>query len=319
MNIIKSNQLHDVFCFQFIPTHIICNFSLLSFFYFKSAARKTNETVVTKLFAGMVDIHIQREADTMAMCDHENIVKFFALEKVEGYYRQALTMQYCSEGDLQKLIDSQPDGLSSFEFSQLFHHLVSAVKHLHEKCIVHRDIKPANIMISKNCHGSSIYKLGDFGAARVLQADQLYGSMYGTFEYAHPDIFAKMYLHALDLEIPPVRMFGESHEWWSIGITLYEAATSKLPFKPQNGRNDPKTMYTMTSEKEKCHIAALQVGGKIEWSQELPPNCTIEKKEKVTQLLAGLLNVSILLIPITVLQLNCLFFLISHFFNTNIF
>lgn len=68
-------------------------------------------------------------------------------------------MQYCSEGDLQKLIESQPDGLSSFEFSQFFHHLVSAVKHLHEKCIIHRDIKPANIMISephevKKVHGA---------------------------------------------------------------------------------------------------------------------------------------------------------------------
>lgn len=49
--------------------------------------------------------------------------------------------------------------------------------------IIHRDLKPGNIMKYVAEDGRSIYKLTDFGAARELEEDQQFMSLYGTEEY----------------------------------------------------------------------------------------------------------------------------------------
>ena len=57
------------------------------------------------------------------------------------------------------------------------------MQHLREQGIVHRDIKPGNIMRYISEDGRSIYKLTDFGAARELQEEEQFMSLYGTEEY----------------------------------------------------------------------------------------------------------------------------------------
>ena len=57
------------------------------------------------------------------------------------------------------------------------------MNHLRENGIVHRDIKPGNIMRLVGEEGQSIYKLTDFGAARELDDDEKFISVYGTEEY----------------------------------------------------------------------------------------------------------------------------------------
>ena len=42
--------------------------------------------------------------------------------------------------------------------------------------------------------GSVVYKLTDFGAARELQDDQQFVSLYGTEEYLHPDMYERAVL-----------------------------------------------------------------------------------------------------------------------------
>ena len=60
---------------------------------------------------------------------------------------------------------------------------VAGMNHLRENGIVHRDIKPGNIMRLLGEEGQSIYKLTDFGAARELDDDEKFVSVYGTEEY----------------------------------------------------------------------------------------------------------------------------------------
>lgn len=57
------------------------------------------------------------------------------------------------------------------------------MNHLRENGIVHRDIKPGNIMRVIGEDGQSVYKLTDFGAARELEDDEQFVSLYGTEEY----------------------------------------------------------------------------------------------------------------------------------------
>lgn len=235
--------------------------------------------------------YVQREADTMSLADHKNVVKLLGFEKIEelAVTKRVIAMEYCTEGCLQQLIDSNPNGISSDEFYTLGGHVVSAMQHLNEINIVHRDIKPANIMISK-IDGHSVYKIGDFGAARILQSNQTYGSLYGTYEYMHPDIFTLFHYQNLDI-YPTVKRFNQNYEHWSVGATFYEALTGQLPFRPKQGRDD-KTMFKMISGKKIGQISAVEKDNGIEWASELPETCSVENKKKVTALLAGLLKVS---------------------------
>lgn len=57
------------------------------------------------------------------------------------------------------------------------------MSHLRENGVVHRDIKPGNIMRQVGEDGYSVYKLTDFGAARELEDDEKFVSIYGTEEY----------------------------------------------------------------------------------------------------------------------------------------
>lgn len=264
------------------------------FVCFQGTARKTGETVAIKTFDFIVDdIYIEREAMTLRKCNHKNIIKFLGLElqKDVAVDRKIMAMEFCSGGSLQNLIDQNPNGISSSEFFQVVEDLVNATEHLNKLNLVHRDIKPDNILIFKCSNGNSMFKLGDFGAARVLMPEQGYSSLYGTFEYVHPDIFANVYYAALDIA-PPVNLFNRTYEWFSVGTTLYETATGRLPFRPKNGRTDKKIMYAMTSGLKDGQISATEgENGSIEWSSELPQNCVIDKKEKVQKFFAGLLKV----------------------------
>lgn len=170
--------------------------------------------------------------------------------------------------------------------------LCSAVQYLRQVNLIHRDIKPDNILLAQRSDGRNIYKLGDFGSARILRAKKTYTSLHGTFEFLHPDIFGKLFKAGLD-DIDPDVMFDATHELWSIGATLYVSATGELPFLPQNGRENYKTMYAMITRKGRNHISAKELkGGGIKWSSELPAHALGNMpKCNVALYLAGLLNV----------------------------
>lgn len=119
-------------------------------------------------------------------------------------------MEYCSGGSLLSLLEEPENafGLSETEFlivlqcvgACLSHYFwilpdfnpesffpllpsVHGMNHLRENGVVHRDIKPGNIMRQVGEDGRSVYKLTDFGAARQLEDDEKFVSIYGTEEY----------------------------------------------------------------------------------------------------------------------------------------
>ncbi|RXG71378.1 Serine/threonine-protein kinase TBK1 [Armadillidium vulgare] len=138
--------------------------------------------------------------------------------------------------------------------------------------------------------GSTVYKLTDFGAARELQDDQQFMSLYGTEEYLHPDMYERAVLRKT-----VGKSFGARVDLWSIGVTLYHVATGQLPFRPYGGRRNKETMHLITTEKSPGVISGVQTSenGPIEWSKELPETCqlSIGLCKLVTPLLGGLLEV----------------------------
>lgn len=163
-----------------------------------------------------------REFEVLRRLDHENIVKLFAVEETGGSRQKVLVMEYCSSGSLLSVLEDPENtfGLPEEEFLVVLRCVVAGMNHLRENGIVHRDIKPGNIMRLVGKEGESIYKLSDFGAARKLDDDEKFVSVYGTEEYLHPDMYERAVLRK-----PQQKAFGVTVDLWSIGVTLYHAAT----------------------------------------------------------------------------------------------
>lgn len=248
--------------------------------------------------------YVDREVETLALTDHVNIVKLIAVEtRLDKKLEKVLIMEVC-DGTLDDIIGK--NSLEYPEFLRLCSHLSSAIKHLREKDLIHRDIKPGNILYSVAVDGQLIYKLADFGSARILKTNDSYISLYGTTEFAHPDIIAKQYAQVLGIKRPP-RTFMPNHDLWPIGVTLYCAATGNLPFSPRNGRDDIPKLFEMISKKRTNDISAQELDdGQIVWSSKLP-----KFKDEVAAFVAGLLNV----IKNKILALLSRLFLFFPFFH----
>ncbi|GCC37200.1 hypothetical protein chiPu_0015701 [Chiloscyllium punctatum] len=99
--------------------------------------------------------------------------------------QKVLVMEYCAGGSLLNVLEESENafGLSEAEFLIVLESVVGGMNQLRENGVVHRDIKPGNIMRVVGDDGQSIYKLTDFGAARELEDNEQFVSLYGTEEY----------------------------------------------------------------------------------------------------------------------------------------
>lgn len=257
--------------------------------------KATGESVAVKSFnhlSHMRPYEVQRrEFEVLKKVNHENIVKLLAIEEEVESQHKVLVMELCTGGSLFNILDDPVScyGLEETEFLLVLKHLAAGMKHLRDNNIMHRDLKPGNIMKFICEDGSSIYKLTDFGAARELEDDQQFMSLYGTEEYLHPDMYERAVLRK-----SAGKSFKANFDLWSIGVTLYHIATGSLPFKPYGGRKNKETMYKITTEKATGIISGIQhsENGEIEWSKTLPKTCLLSPgcANLVTKLLAGLME-----------------------------
>jgi len=93
---------------------------------------------------------LDRELDILKVADHENIVRYIALEPVISSdastsldNREALLIEYCNGGSLHNVLESPENryGLSEDEFMLVFRHLTNALKYLHDKNTVRKKMK----------------------------------------------------------------------------------------------------------------------------------------------------------------------------------
>ncbi|XP_054743419.1 serine/threonine-protein kinase TBK1 [Anastrepha obliqua] len=262
---------------------------------FQGVNKNTGESVAVKTFNPYSHLRppdVQmREFEALKKLHHENIVKLLAIEEDQEGRGKVIVMELCTGGSLFNILDDPENsyGLAENEFLLVLEHLCAGMKHLRDNNLVHRDLKPGNIMKFISEDGQTIYKLTDFGAARELDDNQAFVSLYGTEEYLHPDMYERAVLRK---QIN--RSFTANVDLWSIGVTLYHVATGNLPFRPFGGRKNRETMHQITTKKASGVISGTQLSenGPIEWSTTLPSYCHLSDglKTLVTPLLAGLLE-----------------------------
>lgn len=263
---------------------------------YKARNKKSGEVVAVKVFNSASyrrppEVQV-REFEVLRKLDHQNVVKLFAVEETGGGRQKVIVMEYCSSGSLLSVLEDPENtfGLPEEEFLVVLRCVVAGMNHLRENGIVHRDIKPGNIMRLVGEEGQSIYKLSDFGAARKLDDEEKFVSVYGTEEYLHPDMYERAVLRK-----PQQKAFGVTVDLWSIGVTLYHAATGSLPFIPFGGpRRNKEIMYRITTEKPSGAISGTQrqENGPLEWSYSLPITCRLSMglQNQLVPILANILE-----------------------------
>uniref|UniRef100_A0AAY4EBA5 Protein kinase domain-containing protein n=1 Tax=Denticeps clupeoides TaxID=299321 RepID=A0AAY4EBA5_9TELE len=263
---------------------------------YRGRHKKTGDLYAVKVFNNLsflrpLDVQM-REFEVLKKLNHKNIVKLFAVEEESGSRHKVLVMEYCPCGSLYTVLEESSNayGLPEDEFLIVLQDVVAGMNHLREYGIVHRDIKPGNIMRVIGEDGRSVYKLTDFGAARELEDDEQFVSLYGTEEYLHPDMYERAVLRK-----DHQKKYGATVDLWSIGVTFYHAATGSLPFRPYEGpRRNKEVMYKIITEKPLGAISGHQKSenGKIEWSTEMPISCSLSKglQSLLTPVLANILE-----------------------------
>lgn len=170
-----------------------------------------------------------REAKTSANFNHQNIVMVYEVEKrghwgmfkadpeIQARHKEPFayfTMSYV-EGDTATNLIKKKKRLDQKEAIRIVMDGCAALEYAHNKGVVHRDIKPDNILVDRKGNGIVM----DFGIAKVVDQTKqtAAGTFMGTARYVSPE-------QAMGREID-----GRS-DIYSMGVTLYELATGRVPF-----------------------------------------------------------------------------------------
>ncbi|KAA6387766.1 MAG: putative NEK protein kinase, partial [Streblomastix strix] len=127
-----------------------------------------------------------------------------------------LIMEYCSQGDLRKVIaelQQLPEEERLMRVWEILAQIFRALDHLHSHEVIHRDIKPENIFVMED--GS--IKLGDFGLAKNI-ASRNYAPVVGTKVYQAPEVYQQQ------------QMTVES-DVFAVGEVIFELLSGRHPFE----------------------------------------------------------------------------------------
>jgi hypothetical protein len=152
------------------------------------------------------------EVKALGNLNHTNLATLHTLLIENG--RPWMVMEFIEGETLAQLVQRRGP-IPSEEAISLFQQALSGIGYAHRMGILHRDIKPGNIMLNRE----GVVKVMDCGIAKALSARGVArtGAYLGNPLYMSPEQFLN-------------RGLDSRSDIYSLGVTLYEMLTGKVPF-----------------------------------------------------------------------------------------
>jgi serine/threonine protein kinase len=158
-----------------------------------------------------------REARAAASVRHQNVASVFHIGESGGNYYYAMEFV---EGETLAALIRRLGRLKTDLALEILEQIAAGLAAIEKQHLVHRDIKPSNIMVSFQGGKLENVKIIDLGLAKGVAEENTLstvGAFVGTPAYASPEQFAGV---ATDIR----------SDLYSLGITLWEMLSGKLPF-----------------------------------------------------------------------------------------
>ncbi len=150
------------------------------------------------------------EAQAAAGLMHPNIVNVYDVGDENGIHY--IVMELVDGITLKRYIEKK-SRLTVKEAVSIAIQVAMGLEAAHNNHIIHRDIKPQNIIISKE----GKVKVTDFGIAKAATSNTITSNVMGSVHYTSPEQARGGYSDA-------------KSDIYSLGITLFEMLTGRLPF-----------------------------------------------------------------------------------------
>lgn len=150
------------------------------------------------------------EAQAAASLSHPNIVNVYDVVDEENLHYIVMEL---IEGITLKSYIAKKGHLESREATEIAIQVALGIGAAHERHIIHRDVKPQNMILSKD----GKVKVADFGIARAVSSQTSSATAIGSVHYISP-------------EQAQNKKTDERSDIYSLGITIYEMVTGRLPF-----------------------------------------------------------------------------------------
>lgn len=150
------------------------------------------------------------EAQAAAGLMHPNIVNVYDVGEENSIHY--IVMELVEGITLKKYIEKKVR-LSTKEAISIAIQVAMGIEAAHNNHIIHRDIKPQNIIISKE----GKVKVTDFGIAKAASSNTITSNVMGSVHYTSP-------------EQARGGFSDEKSDIYSLGITLFEMLTGRVPF-----------------------------------------------------------------------------------------
>lgn len=154
------------------------------------------------------------EAQSAAGLSHPNVVNVYDVGDEDGMYYIVMELV---EGITLKSFIERKGKLDVKEAVGIAIQIAQGMEAAHSNHIVHRDIKPQNIIISRE----GKVKVTDFGIAKAISSDTVTSNAMGSVHYLSP-------------EQARGGFSDEKSDIYSLGVTLYEMLTGRVPFIGEN-------------------------------------------------------------------------------------
>lgn len=154
------------------------------------------------------------EAQSAAGLSHPNIVNVYDVGEDDGLYYIVMELV---EGITLKNFIERKGKLEVKEAVGISIQIAMGMEAAHNNHIIHRDIKPQNIIISK----AGKVKVTDFGIAKAATSNTITSNAMGSVHYISPEQARGGYS-------------DEPSDIYSLGITMYEMLSGRVPFTGEN-------------------------------------------------------------------------------------